>query len=93
MKKLTIYGSLFLFVFGLSAGLVVTMPGQAQAYQLCTLECVGQYYCNTHKTGELCTSPKMPYYKYWVATCVGGPLNCPPTHWVGCCPKLIPIEP
>lgn len=92
MKKATIYASLFLLAFGITAGLVTVTYDQAQAYQLCEFECVGHFYCNTHQTGPLCESnPKLPYYKYWVATCIGGPLNCPPTHWVGCCAGLVPI--
>ncbi len=86
MKKLTVLVPLFVFVFGLAAGITVTMYDQANALYMCAEGCSGYYECRLDETGPLCTHPWVPYYRYFVPTCSGGPGNCPGTpYFVGCC--------
>jgi hypothetical protein len=93
MKRVTIFSSLFLFVFGMTAGLTLTLSQNTFAGPECDWECLGENVCHLDETGPLCLSnPKTPYYLYFHPTCSGGPLNCTNTpYWIGCCARLNPI--
>jgi hypothetical protein len=90
MKKATIYTSLFLFVFGLTAGFTLTFTDDAMAIEKCDGPCLGENRCHTDETGPLCLSnPRTPYYLYFHPSCADGPFNCPGApYWVGCCADL-----
>jgi hypothetical protein len=76
MKKATIFSAVFLFVFGLTAGMVVGLNENAAAIEQCAGPCLVTTYCSLH-TGALCPDPSKPYYVYLKALCAGGPGNCP----------------
>jgi hypothetical protein len=78
MKKATIFSAMFLFVFGITAGMVVGLNEGAEAIDQCWGPCMVTNICSLH-TGPLCPNPYAPYYVYVKSLCTGGPKNCP---WV-----------
>ncbi len=92
MKKVTVFSSLFVLVFGCALGMTVMFHTPAKAIDQCGEICEGYYDC-TYQTGPLCTAnPRMPYYKYFHPTCGGGPTNCESNPYVvGCCSHPIPL--
>lgn len=88
MKKVTIFSTLFLAAFVVTAGITVfagaVNAGVPCPTPICLLTC-------TTETGPLCTNPALPYYEY------GIDCFCPhgnPHHWVpvdpvfqGCCDR------
>lgn len=79
MKRATIIASTFLVVFGLTAGIVLSLNEDANAVYLCSWQCTFVTSWTT-STGPECpgTCPSSMIYKITRrSTCVGGPLNCP----------------
>jgi len=63
MRKATIFSAMFLFVFGITAGLVVGLNENAAAIDQCQGPCLITTYCSLH-TGSLCTNPAKPSLAY-----------------------------
>lgn len=87
MKKPILLSAVFLFIFGVTFGIVVTLNDTAEAAYQCAFLCTFTQYCST-VTGPDCPchgTGTAIYYVYHRSTCTGGPLNCPYVNeWTGC---------
>ncbi|MDD4051445.1 MAG: hypothetical protein PHR28_06060 [candidate division Zixibacteria bacterium] len=75
MKKTALFSTLFLAVFGLTAGITLMTHGSVAALPGCTDQCLYSYYCSYDSYPDC--GGALPYLVYQSAACTGGPHNCP----------------
>jgi hypothetical protein len=94
MKKSAVLSVLFLFTFGATLGMVLSLNEAAQAGPVCDFLCLWKL-DKSDDTGPLCPQgcPQDYIYYIWkIDTCRGGPLNCPDMKiFMGCWNGVDPI--
>lgn len=85
MRKFAFLLAAFIFVFGLTFGISMTLTEEAMAGIKCPTACCYDYYCS-YETGDNCTNPTSPYYHYRYGYCPGHPFYmCSGEGFYGCC--------
>jgi hypothetical protein len=88
MKKVTIFSSLFLVVFGLTLGITALSTNALAHFGPCTAGCVYELYCDDY-IGPRCPDPNYPHMLWAInGQCLDGdPEHFCFSHFVGCCNK------
>ncbi len=86
MRKFSLLSAAFIFVFGLTFGISMTLTEDAMAEEPCPTACCYDYYCS-YETGENCSGPFAHHYSYrYNGVCPGYPTRaCPADGFNGCC--------